>query len=146
MVYPFLAVIWLDVVLRGLVLTVLITHSAADCACTLCCLFPAQFANPYLATMYVSIFRETINYENAALSRVTVYWAAAMSLVRALALWFQTVELFWAVVIMYVLEGLVAQYEGFNTGTIKRKTARLITLFSFGFAFLLSHVLLLFPK
>ena len=124
-------------VLGFFIFLIMLLHVLLDCMCTLCCLFPGLFRQPYLATLYVSIFRETVNNENATLGRVMAYWAAAMSLVRALALLFLSIDLFVAVIVMYVLEGLVAEYEGFSSSTIKRKTARLISCFSFGFALLI---------
>ena len=124
-----------------MVLMIISLHVILDFICALCCLFPHYFAWPYAATLYVSIFRETLNNENAALSRALVYWAAAMSLVRLLALVFLSFDLFAAVVLMYVLEGLVAEYEGFTAGTIKHRTARLISLFSFGIALVITVLL-----
>ena len=113
---------------------IIFLHIFLDAACLLCCLFPERFPYPYFGLLYVSIFWETVNCENAALARTMVYWAAAMSLVRVLALVFASFELLAVVAAMYVLEGLVAAYEGFYCNTIKHKTARLISFFSFAFA------------
>jgi hypothetical protein len=124
------------------ILSFFVLHAALDCACTLCCLFPHRFPNSsYLGMLYVSVFRDTINCENATLARAMVYWAASMSLVRVIAVYFRSPELYLAVAVFYFLEGLVAEYEGFSAGTIKRRTARLVSLFSFGFAVLVLVVM-----
>ena len=117
--------------LECFMLLVYSTHACIDCACTICCLFPDLVSHPYLATMYSSIFKDVVNSEHVVLTRVLVYWAAAMSLVRALALVFRSFELCVCVCLMYVLEGLVAEYEGFSSCTVPPKTARMISSISF---------------
>ena len=129
------------IIVTVVIVIALALHTILDCACVLCCLFPRHFPDPYLATLYVSVFRESINSENETLARVMVYWAAAMALVRLLALFFLSFDLLMAVAMMYALEGLVAEYEGFTSGTIKRKTARLISCFSLAFALVLTALL-----
>ena len=81
--------------------------------------------------MYPSIFRDAINSEHSTLARIIVYWVAAMSLVRVFALIFQNAGFYMCVSVMYLLEGLVAEYEGFTSCTIPAGTARLISSFSF---------------
>jgi len=112
------------------VFLVLCAHTVLDCLCTVCCLF--FDSRSYIATLYVSVFRSVVDSENTTLSRCMVYWAASMSLVRLVAIGFRTTELFCAVAVLYCLEGLVAEYEGFSSGTINRRTARTISIFSFG--------------
>jgi hypothetical protein len=104
-------------------------HAALDCVCTVCCLF--HLKSELFATLYVSVFRDAINSEHAALQRVMVYWASAMSLTRVMALCFRIPELYCTVAVMYLLEALVAEYEGFSAGTIQRRTARSISILSF---------------
>jgi hypothetical protein len=118
----------LQVVQWGL-LVIIGVHAALDCVCTVCCLFPLK--NELFATLYVSVFRDAINSENGALRRVMVYWASAMSLTRVMALCFRIPELYCTVAVMYLLEALVAEYEGFSAGTIQRRTARSISMLSF---------------
>jgi len=121
-------------------------HALLDCACTLACLFPSVFPSPFLASLYVSVFRDAINYEHVVLTRVIVYWAAAMSLVRVGCFFFPIPECFCLAALMYWLEGLVAEYEGFSTGTIPRKTARTVSVLSFGFSVLLLVFLCIVPR
>lgn len=113
-------------------------HAAIDCVCTLLCLFVTlqqqNRVTHFLATMYPSIFLEEA--ASPRLARFMMYWVAAMSLVRALTVCVPTPELFAAVGIMYVLEALVAEYEGFTAQSIHQETARSISLFSLTIALL----------
>jgi hypothetical protein len=97
------------------------------------------FPLTYLASAYSSAYGDALNREHAALGRALVYWASAMSLVRVVALLlFPNDALLVCVAIMYLLEGLVAEYEGFTTGAISQETARIISRFSFGVCWLLA--------
>ena len=119
-------------------------HVLLDIVCTVCCLWGNQLS--FWATLYVSIFRDPIDNENETLMRVMVYWTGSMSLVRLLAVVLQTYELFCAVSVLYALEALVAEFEGFGTGTVTRRTARMISLLSFALSFAILIVMCIIPS
>jgi hypothetical protein len=131
--------------LQWLLWLVMGSHALIDCLCTLCSLFPLYFPNTLFATLYASVFQDVINSENATLGRVMVYWASAMSLTRVLALCFRLPEMFCLVALMYFLEGLVAEYEGYSANTIQQGTARTISLCSFGFSVAILLILCIAP-
>ena len=126
------------------VLLLISCHIILDFACTVCCLFGDRTS--FLATLYVSVFRSAVDSENGTLSRVMIYWTASMSLVRLMAVGFRTTELFCAVAVLYCLEALVAEYEGFSSGTINRRTARTISLLSFGLSLTVLVVMCILPS
>ena len=138
---------WLEVwqTLQWLLWLVMGMHALIDCLCTLCSLFPVRFPHPLFATLYASVFENVIHSENATLGRVMVYWASAMSLTRVLALCFRIPEMFCLVALMYFLEGLVAEYEGFSANTIHESTARTISMCSFSFSIAILLVLCIVP-
>ena len=113
-------------------------HAVLDCICTLCCLFPYTFSCPYLASMYSSMYMHSHDGEHLALARALVYWASAMSLVRVMALIFwPCYPLLLCVSIMYILEALAFEYEGYTAQTVTPGKARMVSRFSFLISLLL---------
>jgi hypothetical protein len=83
--------------------------------------------------LYPSIFKESILEEHPAiLSRILMYWIAAMSLTRLMAVCWTCAPTLITVAIMYALEALAIEYEGFTFHTAKSEYARKVSLFSLG--------------
>ena len=83
--------------------------------------------------LYPSLFKDPILEEHPAiLSRVLMYWIAAMSLTRLMAVCWTCAPTLITFAIMYALEALAIEYEGFTFQTAKSEYARKVSLFSFG--------------
>jgi len=75
------------------------------------------------------VYIENVKIE--LINRFLIYWIAAMSLVRVMVVLMPGVQTLSTVALMYVLEGLAVEYEGFTTRTMDQKTARMVSFFSF---------------
>jgi len=83
--------------------------------------------------LYPSLFKDPILEEHPAiLSRILMYWIAAMGLTRLMAVCWTCAPTLITVAIMYALEALAIEYEGFTFQTTKSEYARKVSLFSFG--------------
>jgi hypothetical protein len=83
--------------------------------------------------LYPSLFKDPILEEHPAiLSRILMYWIAAMGLTRLMAICWTCAPTLITVAIMYALEALAIEYEGFTFQTAKSEYARKVSLFSFG--------------
>ena len=136
----------------------LIIHSSIDCLCTLATLFPRliimiekwKIKYVFFNELYPSIFKQIIDDSNMTTADLPlpppqtknphaitttsicflIYWVAAMGLTRAAAGVFPHKHTLCIAGIMYILEALVAEYEGFTTQTIPAKTARVMSIAS----------------
>lgn len=83
-----------------------------------------------LLDVYHSLFVDSaIRDSEPIFMRVFMYWMAAMSLVRVMALVWPCTPTLITVAIMYLLEALSVEFEGFTHKTVKADYARRFSLF-----------------
>ena len=111
-------------------------HALFDCLCTVCTLFPQLRVTGWFATAYPSIVCERYSQQDPMMPRLFMYWVSAMSLVRVIAVCVPCTLTCLSVSVMYVLEGLVAEYEGYTALCVHATVARAISVFSFSMSLL----------
>ena len=80
---------------------------------------------------YPSLVSDMYSRQDVMMPRLFVYWVSAMSLVRLIAVCTLSSATYLSVAVMYALEGLVAEYEGYTMLTMYATHARVISVFSF---------------
>jgi hypothetical protein len=92
-----------------------------------------------LLELYYLLFIDSVS--DIFFMRVFMYWVAAMSLSRAVALCWPCTPTLITVAVMYLLEALAVEFEGFTHKTVRPEYARKFSLFCLGmclFSFLLT--------
>jgi hypothetical protein len=86
-----------------------------------------------LYNLYPSIFNDiSLRQEPEILKRITIYWVSSMSLIRLIAVYWPCAQTILCVSVMYLLEALVAELEGFTFKSVIPSQAKLVSVFSFG--------------
>jgi len=86
-----------------------------------------------LYNLYPSIFNDiSLRQEPEILKRLMIYWISSMSLIRLIAVYWPCTQTILCVSVMYLLEALVAEFEGFTFKSIIPSQAKLVSVFSFG--------------
>lgn len=114
-----------------LFLVVIGTHAFFDALCIIGVLFPALGCKG-LPAMYASFFLHAYMRDDPVTVRFFCYTTAAMSLVRAVALFAPfSPPIMSAVAVMYLLEGLILLYESETARTMNTALANRAAVFSF---------------
>lgn len=104
-------------------------HAAIDAASLLAILFPsALLALRCFSEVNVAFFVDDAHASHPLLRRVFAYWTGSMSLARVAAAAAPTFETFSVVAMMYVMEMLAFEYEGFTAQTVVARKARTVSM------------------
>lgn len=128
-------------------------HAAFDCICTVCALFGHSDAVPlpssavvWFGGFYARVFEDETVQQGHLVARLVVYYAAATSLARVVMICAPSSGTCACVTIMYCLQALSVEYEGYTGRSIEVRRARTASLWlAFMAACSLLMTLLLLP-
>jgi hypothetical protein len=107
-------------------------HASLDMLSLLSVLFPKSPSALLhrIANLNVAFFIDDAHRDHALLRRVFAYWTGSMSLARLVAIAAPSFDTFSVVCLMYLMEALAFEYEGFTAQTVIAHRARMVSLVS----------------
>lgn len=107
-------------------------HAIFDCICTICTLFAHTGRLPipgaaWFADFYPKLFDEEFVKDNHFIARLIIYYVASASLTRLVMVCIPCTGTYVCVTVLYGLQALSMEYEGFTGRSLPASNARLIS-------------------